>query len=116
MAKKRRRSPLLLGKVARRPRARLGNYDEDEGGEVEEGPSPEDYTITPCGRLGSKICVSQVEGKFLGEFLENEDADKAICARMEKEQFYPGVWFIDDHGGVQPYSLDCEKPKRRKKR
>lgn len=80
------------------------NAEEEEALE-EEGPAPEDYTITPSGELGSKLSVGQVEGDFLGEFAEWADAAKAIRDKMEADQFWPGVWFISDHGNVEPADI-----------
>lgn len=82
-------------------RAMIDDEMVEEADLDDEGPSAEDYTITPAGELGSKYGVGQVEGDFLGEFVEWDDAAKAIRDKMEKEQFWPNVWFIDDHGGVE---------------
>ena len=75
--------------------------------EEEAEPSPEDYVMTPCGRLGSKTCVSVVEGKFVGEFSSDRAAGKEICARMKREQFFPGIWYLSDHGNFEPRRLRC---------
>jgi len=69
--------------------------------EMELEPAPEDYIKTPCGSLGSKTCVGVAEGKFLGEFATEEEADKAICERMDKDQFWSTVWFLSDHGNLR---------------
>lgn len=61
-------------------------------------PSPEDYTMTPTGELGCMIGVGQIEGKFLGEFHTTDDAFNFIKQRMEKEQFWPNIWWVSDHG------------------
>jgi hypothetical protein len=79
-------------------RAEPEEVPEDED---ELMPVPEDYIKTPCGRLGSKTCVGEVEGDFLGEFDSEEEADKAICEKMEKERFWPTVWFLSDHGNLR---------------
>ena len=67
-------------------------------------PCEDDCFITPCGSLGSKYGVS-IGGKFLGEFVEMDDAEKAIREQMEQDQFWPSVWFVSDHGNVSPHSL-----------
>lgn len=91
---------------------KISNYDDNEGEEAEgydeaqdEGPAPEDYVLSPSGELGSRISVGQVEGKFLGEFSDQDAAVAAIQKKMEKEQFWPSVWFQDDHGGITPVSF-----------
>lgn len=65
--------------------------DQDE-------PCPEDYTLTPCGPLGSRIACAQIEGSFLGEFADEETALVFIRDRMEREKFWPNVWWVSDHG------------------
>lgn len=34
------------------------------------------------------------------------ESESELRAWMEREQFWPTVWSIDDHGGVQPYRFD----------
>jgi hypothetical protein len=58
----------------------------------------EDAIMSPSGYLGSKISVS-IEGKHIGEYDSEDDAENAIKAWMKKNKFYPNVWYIDDHGG-----------------
>jgi hypothetical protein len=98
-------------------RRRNMNAEEREIEELEEGienaqedyddeePEPGDYILTPCGHLGGKIAVSQVDGKFLGEFLEHKDAEKFIANHMNAESYWPNVWWISDHGNISPYQL-----------
>jgi hypothetical protein len=70
---------------------------EDEGDEEHE-PTEGDYTMTPTGPLGSLISVGQVEGKHLGTFATDDGARQFIRDRMEREQFWPNVWNVSDHG------------------
>jgi len=28
---------------------------------------------------------------------------------MEKNQFWPNIWYVDDHGGINPYRLEASK-------
>ncbi len=65
------------------------------------GPESEDYTISPCEPLGSRYTVGQFEVRFLGEFVEYDDAISAIHAHMDKNQFWPNVWMISDHGNAE---------------
>lgn len=73
---------------------------------METEMEPEDYAFTPCGRLYGKIGVSQIEGKFLGEFLEMSEALEFVRARMEREKFWPNLWWISDHGNG--WQIDIE--------
>lgn len=62
------------------------------------GPQPEDITVTPTGPLCSLLCVAVVEGKVIGTYQEDHEADAAIREYMEEELYYPNVWTISDHG------------------
>jgi hypothetical protein len=65
-----------------------------------EGPTPGDYMMAGSGPLGSKTAVTVFDGKYLGTFDTDTDAEKAIKDAMVREQFYPNVWYVDDHGGL----------------
>ncbi len=75
----------------------------------EEGPAPEDYMISDSGELGGMYSVSEVEGKFLGEFAEWDDMAKAIRDDMEKNQFWPNVWYVNDHGNVSLANVNAAR-------
>ena len=77
-------------------------FEEDEFSEPQDG----DYTMTPSGSLGSRTSVGIVNGKFLGEFDSGEAAAKFINKHMQKENFFPNVWYIDDHGGSNLINVD----------
>ena len=66
--------------------------------------SPEDFVIFPCGPLGSRYAVSS-EATALGEFTSLEMAEEAIRDRMERDQFWPSVWFMSDHGNIDAYEM-----------
>lgn len=72
---------------------------------IENEPQPEDYIITPCGSLGSRLSVSVVEGKHLGTFDEQDEAEQFIRQQMERDQFWPGVWFVSDHGNAHAIAI-----------
>ena len=55
-----------------------------------------DYVIGDSGSLGGMSYCSQV-----GEFAEWDDLIDAIKADMEKEQFWPDVWYVNDHGNQE---------------
>lgn len=87
-----------------------GPDDEDD---QDHKPEPEDFVKTPCGQIGENICVGRVEGKYVGQFFTHEKADEAICEVMIREEFWPTVWWLDDHGGVEPDSrFSCHKGRR----
>lgn len=59
---------------------------------------PEDaYQFTPCGPLGSKISVGN-QHEHIGEFVEMDDALAAVKAKMDKDQFWPSLVWVSDHG------------------
>jgi hypothetical protein len=72
--------------------------EEDEDDEDEDRPSDEDYTLTTCGSLGGMIGVKVIGGRFLGQFAEQDDAEEFIRDRMNKQKFWPNVWWVSDHG------------------
>ena len=82
--------------------------EEDEQEEQAEAPEDGDYTISDTGPLGSLYGVGIVQGAFLGTFKEWDEAIEAIKAKMEKDQYWPSVWYESDHGNVSSVSL-CEK-------
>jgi len=82
--------------------------DEDEESESQDEPQDEDIVMQPAGHLGSKKRVSVVGGKKIGEFVELEDAEKAIREYMKKNNVYPTVWQISDHGNANVYEMDKE--------
>lgn len=78
-------------------------YEDSKG---DDEPSPDDYVLYPCSRLGGMTCVSQVEGRGeLGKFSSDQEAIDFVKKRMEKEKYWPNVWWQDDHGGVSLVTL-----------
>lgn len=75
--------------------------DDAESTEPEEG----DYTLSPCGSLGSQTRVCQY-GKTLGEFVPVGDSSADAMAlafircHADREQFWPNAWIISDHGNA----------------
>lgn len=60
----------------------------------------DDYTIYDSGHLGALTSVAAPYGEHLGEFPDFDSACAAIREHMDAEQFWPGVWYQDDHGGI----------------
>lgn len=54
---------------------------------------------------GNYFHVSEKEGKYIGRFVEQEEAEQAAKDWMEKSKYWSAVWFISDHGNVSPYKF-----------
>jgi len=66
-----------------------------------EEPVEGDFVIFDSGPLLSRTSVAIVGGGYLGEFKTDKGAETAIRAKAEADQFWPSVWYQDDHGGIQ---------------
>lgn len=88
---------------------------DDDSGEEEyddsNEPQSDDIILSPSGRLGGKVAV-QADGKSIGEFSDEEEAEVAIVKWINSNKFYPNIWWQDDHGGIEKYTLE---PKNLKK-
>jgi hypothetical protein len=82
-------------------------FDDDDS----DQPQSDDIFLTPSGSLGSKVSVS-ADGKFVGEYSGEDAAEVAIVNWINKNKFYPNIWWQDDHGGHSRYTLE---PKNQKK-
>lgn len=60
-------------------------------------PSEDDGFIKDLTRGGYG---ASVDGKFIGNFDDRDDAEEAI-RDAAGPNFSPNIWFIDDHGGVE---------------
>lgn len=69
------------------------------------GPEEEDITISPAGQLGGEYEVGVVNGPHIGRFGDMDDAVKAVWDYMKKNNYYPDVWYIDDHGGASVMTI-----------
>jgi hypothetical protein len=74
----------------------------------QEGPQEEDITLTPTGPLGSQIGVGVVGGKYLGVFNTGDEAEKAVKDYCEKNNFWPNIWWVSDHGNVSLYKIQAD--------
>jgi hypothetical protein len=71
----------------------------------------DDAILTPSGHLGGKVSLS-IEGKHIGEYHDEDQAEKALVQWITKHKYTPSVWWIDDHGGATPYSISKENSKK----
>lgn len=87
-------------------------YDEDiNEGEPENEPMEGDAFLAPSGPLGSRTSLS-VDGKHIGEFNSDKEAEEALVKWINKNKHSPSVWYVSDHGNVSPYTLDAEIAKQ----
>jgi hypothetical protein len=91
--------PFLNAFTESNPRRPAPRESELQGQSI-MGPEPDDYVKQPSGRLGSRTSVGQPEGRFVGEFDDDDAADRAIRDDMERYQFFPTVWIMSDHGNL----------------
>ena len=60
-------------------------------------PQAEDYVISDA-RHGGGVDVGIEDGKFFGTFPNEDAAYRAIYDQMNRDKFWPAVWFMSDHG------------------
>ena len=87
------------------------DFEDDNYDSEPEGPSEDDIIISDSGSLGSRTSVS-AGGRHIGEYKSTEEAEKAIVDWINKNKWYPAIWYQDDHGGIESYKLE---PKNQKK-
>lgn len=82
-------------------------YTDEEDMEYEDTdePSEDDYVLSPAGRLGGETSVSH-EGRHLGNFPTDEEALDFIRIQMDKDQFWPGIWLMSDHGNLMQIDIE----------
>lgn len=75
--------------------------------DYDDEPDPEnDAFLEPCGHLGGSLCLRIGTGRgafkqtFRGED-QMDDALLAVTAWARKHNWWPTLWFVDDHGGVR---------------
>ena len=82
------------------------NFILEDSDEVQDEIQPEedDAFIQSNGFKFSVSCG----GKFLGDFVEQDDAEQAIINYLKKSggNWFPSCWFVSDHGNISPLSLD----------
>jgi len=78
-------------------------YDVDLGGDSEEDDKfseeemREGYVISDAKRGGYDVSH---EGKSIGHFADKDAALDDISERMEKDKFFPNIYYVNDHGNV----------------
>jgi hypothetical protein len=82
------------------PTYRRREDEEYPDTDTPEQPEPEDYYMWDSGPLGSMTSVGVVGGDFIGQYHDFDNALTAIRLQMDKDQFWPAVWYRDDHGGL----------------
>jgi len=73
---------------------RIVEYDENGEGTTE--PEDDDCFISSNGNALSVSCG----GKFIGKFIEDEDAFNAVKQWKIKNNYYPNTWYVSDHGNM----------------
>jgi hypothetical protein len=79
-------------------------FDDEEQDDLENPDgSPaiadDDYVIVVTGRLGSQLAVNQT-GHRLTLVDDKQEALAFIARHMERAQFWPNIWYENDHGNV----------------
>lgn len=72
--------------------------------------SGECYTLSDAGPLGARTAVGYL-GKFWREFSGPEQWEEcigAIALNMEREQYWPEVIYVNDHGNVMSVDIGAE--------
>lgn len=68
-------------------------YDEDEN-----AMDPDDAYMQSVG-IGSNVDLT-IEGKYVDTFRDQESAEAFVAEWAKKNQFYPNLWYVNDHGNV----------------
>lgn len=80
------------------------DFDDEETFDEPEEPDDEDAILSDSGPLGRKTSAS-IGGKHLGEFDDEEEAKEALRDWMTKNNFYPNVWRLSDHGNYHKITI-----------
>jgi hypothetical protein len=81
-----------------------GQYTDklrEESFEDEINNEPDNENDSIVSSNGSKLSVS-CAGKFIGEFIEDQDAYDAVNKWKTNNNYYPTTWFVSDHGNAWP--------------
>jgi hypothetical protein len=72
-------------------------------------PDEEDCIIQDNVRGGYGVSCG---GKFIGNIKEMDAALKVVKDWQDKNQFFPTIWFVNDHGNTYPIDLQGNEIKR----
>jgi hypothetical protein len=75
------------------------SFDLDDEAEDEEPDLSEAAVIQDAGPLGSRTSAT-FSGKYIGTFSSEDEAVRALRRVSERENYYPALYYIDDHGGI----------------
>ena len=78
------------------------DFDFDSEAPQDEPDSENDCFIEDKPSGGYDVSCS---GEFIGNFEDIDVASKEINAWMNKNNYFPSIWFISDHGNVSPYGI-----------
>jgi hypothetical protein len=70
-----------------------------ESVELASGPADDDIVIQDFGNLGSQTGAFQY-GKMLFEIGPDDDRDAMLREYMDKQNYWPNVWYVSDHGNA----------------
>jgi hypothetical protein len=71
-------------------------------------PDADDIVITTEGQLGSEYAAYQ-SGKEIARSADWEELEDQIRKHMKATNWYPEVWFQDDHGGLERTTIASKK-------
>ena len=66
----------------------------------DDEPEDGDYIVAPTGPLGSETALSIVGRSCMGVFDSDDEAISAARAKMDKDLFWPNIWYCSDHGNI----------------
>jgi len=74
--------------------------EENQGPDIQD----DDYVITVGGQLGGTYECAKIG--FSSP--EMHEMMHAIAKDMEKNKFFPDIWFVNDHGNTDLLALDIK--------
>jgi hypothetical protein len=77
--------------------------DEDEDDVFSDEEMQEGFVISDARRGGYDVGH---EHKHVGHYADMDEALEAIEAEMKRENFYPNIYYVNDHGNVDLLDMD----------
>ena len=88
------------------PAKRFMEHSARRFGEAAKYSPPDNYelqhdaaVLSDSGTLGSKIALT-FGGKFIDEYRDMDTALKQVKRLMDKEGYFPNIYYVNDHGNV----------------